>query len=66
MKVRRTVKKVIEADIDSCFYNCPYFTVEGQDSEMLCGHPHAPKKDIISHPDCMNGFPKDCPLTGKP
>ena len=65
MKVKRTVTKTVEKEIDRCFYTCPYFSVEGQEGMMTCEHSQAPNPYIISHPDCMNGFPKRCPLTKK-
>lgn len=55
------VIKIIERNISRCYHECPYFETEM--SCMVCGHPDAPEEGyIISHPDCMKGFPKLCPL----
>ena len=66
MKVVRNI--TIERDIKRCYHECPYFDVEGMEHAMVCRHPKAPGEPpyqglIISHPDCMTGFPKECPLT---
>ena len=47
--------------INSCYHNCPHFTLNGE--IMLCEHPEV-KMDgyIIGHPECVAGFPEDCPL----
>jgi hypothetical protein len=65
MRVTRLV--LIERDIKCCYKECPYMKVEGAESLMVCEHPEAPEVNgrkglIISHPDCIIGFPKECPL----
>ena len=62
------VKVSYEKDIKRCYHDCPYFG-SSQDG-MECGHPYFKpllKKNsyanmIISHPDCDEGFLKECPL----
>lgn len=55
------VKKTITATINKCYEECPYFGLDG--NQMECEHPLA-KEDpyIITHPECDNGFPEECPL----
>ena len=63
------VTKIIEKEINHCWNECPFFETESEC--MVCGHPYFKDKlpyanFIISHPDCDNGFPDECPLiTGK-
>lgn len=67
MKIKVVRKVSVEKEIDRCYHQCLYFGLEGgPGAVMICNHPKAPKKGfIISHPDCDNGFPKDCPLLKK-
>jgi len=60
MKVTRTITK----EISKCYHQCPYFELEGGPGPvMVCEHPEAENTGyIISHPECDNGFPKECPL----
>ena len=66
MKIKVTI--VIETEIERCYHECPYFQLDGGPGPiMICGHPYFNDKGayagcIISHPDCDNGFPKECPL----
>ena len=56
------VKRVITIDkvIYQCKFSCPYYGNVG--NEMVCEHPLAPDDGcIITHPECMEGFPKECP-----
>jgi hypothetical protein len=58
--------------ISQCWNECPFFSTEGMERMMVCNHPVMLKKcddeddpyanAIISHPDCDDGFPKQCPL----
>jgi hypothetical protein len=59
------VTKCETKEIKRCYHECLYFgtSMDG----MECLHPYFNDKGaysnmIISHPDCDNGFPKDCPL----
>lgn len=46
-----------------CYHECPYFTLDGGPGPvMMCLHPEVISPYIISHPDCDDGFPIDCPL----
>ena len=61
------IKKVIKKRIRTCYNSCPYFTTEGMEHSMVCGHPYFDDKPIysnyiISHPECDRGFPKKCPI----
>ncbi len=57
-----------EVEIDRCYHTCPYFSLDGGPSPtMCCSHPHWNDKGayagfIISHPQCDDGFPDECPL----
>lgn len=71
MKNKLIVKKgtrVFEKKIKKCYHECPYFKLDGGPSSiMVCGHPSLSEGSydevcIISHPDCMSGFPEKCPL----
>lgn len=68
MKIKVTIP-AREIEIDRCYHTCPYFTLDGGPSPcMVCGHPSLKDWEgfgIISHPDCDDGFPKDCPLLKK-
>lgn len=58
MLVKRTI--TVEKRISHCKNECPYYSCEAH--EMRCEHPLAPDAGlIITHPDCMNGFPDLCP-----
>lgn len=63
IEVTRVINKTITVKIDQCYNQCPYFKTEGMERQMICTHP---KADVggyfITHPDCVKGFPKDCPL----
>jgi hypothetical protein len=66
-KQKIKVKFLLEKTIDKCYHTCPYFDLEGMEHCMICTHPYFKDKEayancIISHPDCDDGFPKDCPL----
>ena len=55
------MKVVCTKYIEYCYHQCPYFGLDG--GEMVCEHSDAPNKGyIISHPECLSGFPKFCPL----
>ncbi len=64
MKTTVKVKKIIEKDIEKCFYDCPYLGEDGWPGPvMVCEHPKAPDSGyIVGHPACDNGFPVRCPL----
>jgi hypothetical protein len=55
-------------EITQCYHECPFFGLEGGPSPtMCCQHPYWNNKGayagcIISHPECDNGFPPQCPL----
>jgi len=60
----KVIREIVE-EIDHCFQQCPYYTVEDMEKIMRCTHPKAPHHGfIIYHPTCDNGFPPLCPLTG--
>jgi len=58
-----------EVEISRCYHECPYFGLDGGPGPvMVCNHPSLSGwegMDIISHPECVNGFPKKCPLLRK-
>jgi len=58
------MKVTLTKNIERCYHECPYFELDGGPSPvMVCDHPKAPDSGyIISHPQCMNGFPEKCPL----
>ena len=66
MKVTRVT--TVEREVTRCYHECPYFSTEGMEHAMVCEHPQAPGDPpykgfgVISHPDCITGFPKECPL----
>lgn len=55
--------------IIQCYNRCPYFALDDAPNpkqQMRCRQPDAPDSGyIIFHPDCVDGFPKKCPLTSK-
>ena len=56
-----------EYEIERCYHECPHFGIDGGPGPvMVCQHPFFNGKGyegcIISHPECDEGFPKDCPL----
>ena len=67
MKFKVTIPSK-EVEIDRCYHTCPYFGLDGGPSPtMFCGHPYWNDKGayagcIISHPECDDGFPDECPL----
>ena len=67
MKLKVTIPAK-EVEIDRCYHTCPHFALDGGPSPtMYCSHPYWDDKGayagcIISHPQCDNGFPDQCPL----
>ena len=61
------MKVTITKTITQCYHECPYFELDGGPSPvMICGHPEVSDGGyIISHPGCIGGFPKKCPLRSK-
>ena len=65
--VTRTFAPITKT-ITKCYHSCPYFGLEGGGPGqcMICEHPSFTpgtyEGAIISHPDCDNGFPEECPL----
>ena len=53
-------------EINRCYHECPYFGTEGGPGPvMVCNHPKNKTMEeayIISHPECDDGFPDECPL----
>lgn len=72
LKKKETMKVTIPTktiEIKKCYHECPYFALDGGPGPvMFCDHPDIDTSKntyagfFISHPECDEGFPKECPL----
>lgn len=71
MKKKITVTKTVTKTITHCYQNCPYFSYEGMERVMVCGHPDLSFKKTGDHyagyiidwsEPIKTGFPSKCPL----
>lgn len=57
-------KRRVTIELERCRNQCPYFGIDGGPGPvMVCDHPEAPSPYIVSHPECDDGFPEECPLS---
>ena len=59
----KVIRGFVEKEINQCYHQCLYFKEEEDGDVMICKHPDAEDKGyIITYPECMTGFPANCPL----